>query len=132
MMEPETMSEHLDLLSTLLKPSYRPQRPLDDRWPTDHFNQGQDWLLDLRNLLIGLMEFYQRKERRRMRSDVSFRVTRGSTLATEAIEPLAVLLTDVCPLLFGIIGRGCLPGLLIHDSPREADHGLIIYRSCLE
>ncbi|MBW2095124.1 MAG: hypothetical protein JRI80_09565 [Deltaproteobacteria bacterium] len=63
--------------------------------------------------------------------ELEFQITHGTTLAGEAIDTLAVLLTDVCALVMGTIGKGCHPGFLVHDSPREADLGPRIYRSYL-
>lgn len=64
--------------------------------------------------------------------ELEFHITHGATLAGEAIDTLAVLLTDVCALLMGTIGKSCHPGFLVHDSPREADLGPRIYSSFLK
>jgi hypothetical protein len=64
--------------------------------------------------------------------ELEFHITHGTTLAGEAIDTLAVLLTDVCALLMGTIGKGSHPSFLIHDSPREADLGPRIYSSFLK
>lgn len=54
-----------------------------------------------------------------------------SELTGEAFETLALLLADVTCLVAGTQGHASHPGLLIHDSPREADLGYRIYHSFL-
>ena len=56
---------------------------------------------------------------------------RGENLSGEAFETLSILLADLTTLLMGAIGEAAHPGLLIHDSPREADLGGNIYRRLL-
>lgn len=63
--------------------------------------------------------------------ELSFEITRGDALAGEAIETLTVLLADVCAANAAATGIGHHPGLVILDSPREADLGPSIYRSYL-
>ncbi len=62
---------------------------------------------------------------------MEFRVFRGENLSGEAFETLSILLADIAVLLMGSIGAAAHPGLLIHDSPREADLGSHIYRRLL-
>jgi hypothetical protein len=45
----------------------------------------------------------------------------------EAVQTLTVLLVDFCTLGLGISGKVVLPGILIHDSPREADLQGVVY-----
>lgn len=61
-----------------------------------------------------------------------FRILRGESLSGEAFETLAILLADIALLLMGALDKAQHPGLLIHDSPREADLGAGIYRRLLE
>lgn len=62
--------------------------------------------------------------------ELSFRITHGPAMSGEAVETLSVLLADVACLVFNSVStKACLPGLLLHDSPREADLSLRIYRS---
>jgi hypothetical protein len=62
----------------------------------------------------------------------NFRIMRGESLSGEAYETLAILLADVA-LLFESNAAHCHhPGLLIHDSPREADLNLRIYQKLLD
>jgi len=63
--------------------------------------------------------------------EVECSITHGSVLAGEAVETLAVLLTDLTCLLLGAELNCRHPGIHIHDSPREADLGLRIYRRFL-
>jgi len=65
------------------------------------------------------------------RDGLEFRVFRGENLSREAFETLSILLADLTTLLMGAIGEAAHPGLLIHDSPREADLGGNIYRRLL-
>ncbi|MEM1348850.1 MAG: hypothetical protein AAGI01_09860 [Myxococcota bacterium] len=44
-----------------------------------------------------------------------------------ALESLKVVAFDLAALLFAMEGEAALPGLLIHDSPREADLGASLY-----
>jgi hypothetical protein len=62
---------------------------------------------------------------------LEFRVFRGENLSGEAFETLSILLADIAVLLMGSLGAACHPGILIHDSPREADLGGHIYRRLL-
>lgn len=55
--------------------------------------------------------------------EIECNITHGSVLAGEAVETLAVLLTDLTCLLLGTEQNCRHPGLHIHDSPREADLG---------
>ena len=51
-------------------------------------------------------------------------------MSGEAVETLAILLADVSSVLFNCVSKEAnLPGFLLHDSPREADLGLRLYRS---
>jgi uncharacterized protein YydD (DUF2326 family) len=62
---------------------------------------------------------------------LEFRVFRGENLSGEAFETLSILLADIAVLLMGSLGSASHPGILIHDSPREADLGGHIYRRLL-
>lgn len=62
--------------------------------------------------------------------ELAFRITRGPAMSGEAVETLAVLLADVACLIYNTVyDKVRLPGFLMHDSPREADLGIRIYRS---
>ena len=62
--------------------------------------------------------------------ELSFHITHGVTMSGEAVETLSVLLADVACMIYNSVSSGTrLPGLLLHDSPREADLGLRLYRS---
>jgi hypothetical protein len=56
-----------------------------------------------------------------------FQIYRGESLSGEAYDTLSILLADLALLLMGANGKAQHPGLLIHDSPREADLGGRIY-----
>jgi len=62
---------------------------------------------------------------------LEFRIIRGESLSGEAFETLSILLADLTALLMGALGQARHPGVLIHDSPREADLGVAIYRRFL-
>ena len=62
---------------------------------------------------------------------LEFRVFRGENLSGEAFETLSILLADIAILAMGAIGTAYHPGILIHDSPREADLGGHIFRRLL-
>lgn len=62
---------------------------------------------------------------------LEFRVFRGENLSGEAFETLSILLADIAVMLMGSLGAASHPGILIHDSPREADLGGHIYRRLL-
>ena len=64
--------------------------------------------------------------------DLVFRIVRGESMSGEAFETLAILLSDLTVLFLGSLGKARHPGLLLHDSPREADLGATIYRRFLE
>ena len=53
-------------------------------------------------------------------------------MAGEAYETLAVLLADLAILMESSSESVCHPGLLIHDSPREADLNVRLYERMLE
>lgn len=62
--------------------------------------------------------------------ELSFHITHGAAMRGEAVETLAVLLADVASLVYYAVSDNAhLPGFLVHDSPREADLGIRIYRS---
>jgi len=62
--------------------------------------------------------------------ELDFHLVHGTAMSGEAVETLAILLADVSALLFNCISREAnLPGFLLHDSPREADLGLRLYRA---
>lgn len=62
--------------------------------------------------------------------EVSFTITHGPAMSGEAVETLSVLLTDIASLVYTTVSSNAhLPGFLLHDSPREADLGIRIYRS---
>jgi hypothetical protein len=55
------------------------------------------------------------------------RVEQHGALTTAAVESLKVVAFDFAALILCIEGRAQLPGIWIHDSPREADLGLLLY-----
>ncbi len=55
------------------------------------------------------------------------KVEQGGEKSTPAIESAKIVAFDLAALLRSIEGGTSFPGLLIHDSPREADLGLSIY-----
>lgn len=60
--------------------------------------------------------------------ELSFRITHGSAMSGEAVETLSVLLADLSSLVYHTVNENSqLPGILIHDSPREADLALRLY-----
>ena len=62
--------------------------------------------------------------------ELEFRITHGHAMSGEAVETLSVLLADVACLVYNSVSeKARLPGILLHDSPREADLGLRIYHS---
>ena len=63
---------------------------------------------------------------------LNFRIVRGESLSGEAYETLAILLADLALLLESAADHSHHPGLLIHDSPREADLNLRIYQKLLD
>lgn len=63
---------------------------------------------------------------------MSFRINREKSLGGEAYETLAVLLADIAILTESSSDSVCHPGLLIHDSPREADLNVRLYERMLD
>jgi hypothetical protein len=63
---------------------------------------------------------------------INFRIVRGESLSGEAYETLAIILADLALLLESSAAHSRHPGLLIHDSPREADLYLGIYQKFLD
>ncbi len=62
--------------------------------------------------------------------ELAFNITCGPAMSGEAIETLAVLLADLACLIYNTTSnKSVLPGFLLHDSPREADLGIRIYRN---
>jgi len=71
---------------------------------------------------VGQVTFDQR--------DLCFNIIRGTAISGEAITTLSVLLSDIsCMLYAGMAERVKLPGIVLHDSPREADLGIRLYRN---
>lgn len=60
--------------------------------------------------------------------EIVFSIKRRRSLSGEAFQTLKILLADISLLLTGATGTSNHPCLLIHDSPREADLGIAIYR----
>jgi hypothetical protein len=52
----------------------------------------------------------------------------GGARSTAAIESLKVIAFDLAALCMSIEGKTYVPAFLVHDSPREADLGLSVYR----
>lgn len=67
-----------------------------------------------------------------MEEGVYFGIMRGEALSGEAYETLAVLLADVALLFESSVAHARHPGFLLHDSPREADLNVRIYRRFLD
>ena len=53
-------------------------------------------------------------------------------LTTAAVDSLKVVAFDLATLLLTMEGKTELPGFWLHDSPREADLGLVIYHRLFE
>jgi hypothetical protein len=64
--------------------------------------------------------------------ELDFSIAHGSLVAGEAVETLCVLLADLTALAAGANALGHHPSWLLHDSPREADLGIVIYRRLLQ
>ncbi|AQT48633.1 hypothetical protein BHQ31_00525 [Burkholderia cenocepacia] len=56
----------------------------------------------------------------------------GGARSTAAIESLKVIAFDLAALCMSIEGKTYVPAFFIHDSPREADLGLSVYRRLFE
>ncbi len=56
----------------------------------------------------------------------------GGARSTAAIESLKVIAFDLAALCMSIEGKTYVPAFLVHDSPREADLGLSVYRRLFE
>jgi hypothetical protein len=63
---------------------------------------------------------------------IDFSIKRGESLSGEAYETLAVLLADIALLFESNAAHVHHPGLLVHDSPREADLNERIYQRLLD
>jgi hypothetical protein len=63
---------------------------------------------------------------------INFRIMRGESLSGEAYETLAILLADMALLFESNAAHSHHPGILVHDSPREADLNLRIYQRLLD
>lgn len=64
--------------------------------------------------------------------ELSFRIVHGTAMSGEAVETLSVLLADIAGLVYHSVSESSrLPGFVIHDSPREADLGLRLYRALI-
>lgn len=53
--------------------------------------------------------------------ELLFSLAKAADIGGEALETLAILLADLTAMLLAIEGKCIHPGLLLHDSPREAD-----------
>ncbi len=64
--------------------------------------------------------------------ELTFKIAHGPAMTGEAVETLSVLLADISCLVFGSVSDSVhLPGFLLHDSPREADLSLRLYRNVI-
>ncbi|MDI9526087.1 MAG: hypothetical protein QM299_03670 [Pseudomonadota bacterium] len=62
--------------------------------------------------------------------ELNFQISKGFAMNGEAVETLSVLLSDLSCLIFNTMSKNSLlPGIMLHDSPREADLGMRIYSS---
>ncbi|MCW2082420.1 UNVERIFIED_ORG: putative coiled-coil protein SlyX [Bradyrhizobium japonicum] len=61
------------------------------------------------------------------RRGLSLKIEYGGNRSTAAIESWKVVAFDLAALAMTIEGNTRLPGLLLHDSPREADLGMSLY-----
>lgn len=77
----------------------------------------------LRQLVPGAIE----GEARLDGNGLNLKVKLGGERSTAAIESLKVVAFDLAALCMTIEGRTSLAGLVVHDSPREADLGRSIY-----
>lgn len=67
------------------------------------------------------------------KGNLDFGVMKGDTLGGEAVQTLSVLLADVACMLHSATNETpSLPGIWVHDSPREADLGHRIYEQYLK
>ncbi len=65
--------------------------------------------------------------------ELAFPITHGPAMSGEAVETLSVLLSDVATLVYNTVSdKACLPGFMLHDSPREADLGIRIYKRFIQ
>lgn len=63
--------------------------------------------------------------------ELDFQILHGETGSGEGFEMLAILLSDLALAILGAARKATHPGLVIHDSPREADLGPHAYRHYL-
>jgi len=63
---------------------------------------------------------------------LTLKTVMGGERSTPAIDSLKVIAFDLAVLAMTIEGRTHLPGLVVHDSPREADLGQPIYHRLFE
>jgi len=62
--------------------------------------------------------------------ELHFRIRHGAAMSGEAVDTLSVLLSDLAALVYSTVSEEAHhPGFVVHDSPREADLGVRIYRS---
>lgn len=61
------------------------------------------------------------------RRGLSLKIEYGGNRSTAAIESWKIVAFDLAALAMTIEGNARLPGLLMHDSPREADLGMSLY-----
>lgn len=66
------------------------------------------------------------------KGELQFRIEEATGLSGEAVETLALVLTDVAAMVCSCKGIGCHPRFLLHDSPREADLDRHIYNRYLQ
>ena len=59
--------------------------------------------------------------------ELNLTVRLGGNRSTSAIESLKIVAFDIASLCLSIEGKTRIPAFLIHDSPREADLGLLLY-----
>lgn len=64
--------------------------------------------------------------------DLSFQIWKGDSDSGVAHHMLAILLADISVSILGASGLAEHPGILIHDSPREAGLGSVAYTHFLE
>ena len=62
---------------------------------------------------------------------LQFVINENDGLNGEAVATLSTLLADVASMLASVVGLGCHPRFLVHDSPREGDLDRYVYEQFL-
>lgn len=98
----------------------------------DHLKSHDKKISNLNEKLNPIIQYFlggeAKAEARLASNEISIKIGLGGDRSTSAIDSLKVIAFDFSALCLSIEGVAASPSFFIHDSPREADLGLLLYQ----